>query len=141
MVNELEIWLENQCRRERIHQTTDKVENKTRDLRMTTTIDGKLKQLKRPVVRLEPMFYENVSREKKQGRQCWRHSSASKETQFGTCWLRNKTYTLKNVDEKLKKVDHQFWGKPPICVFSKILSQRAMKLGTHWQVHNTNTPD
>ena len=29
---------------------------------MTTTIDGKLK---RPVVRLEPMFYENVSREKK----------------------------------------------------------------------------
>ena len=64
MVNELEIWLANQCRRERIHQTTDKVENKTRDLRMTTTIDGKLKQLKRPVVRLEPMFYENVSREK-----------------------------------------------------------------------------
>ena len=27
----------------------------------------------------------------KQGRQCWRQSSAGKESRFGTCWLRNKT--------------------------------------------------
>ena len=40
------------------------------------TKDGKLR---RPVVKLAPLFYESVSREKKnrkQGRQCWRQSIA-----------------------------------------------------------------
>ena len=39
----------------------------------------------------------------KQGRQCWRQASAGNETRFGTCRLRNKTYTPKKLDEILKK--------------------------------------
>ena len=61
MVNELEYGLENYCSIERTQQTTDKHDNKTEVLRKSTTIDGKLKGR---VVRLAPMFYENVFREK-----------------------------------------------------------------------------
>ena len=61
MVNELEYGLENYCSRERTQQTTDKHDFESGDLRKTTTIDGKLK---RRVVRLAPLFYESVFREK-----------------------------------------------------------------------------
>ena len=42
-------------------QTTGKHDYETGDLRKTTTIDG---ELKRPVVKLAPLFYESVFREK-----------------------------------------------------------------------------
>ena len=61
LVNELEYVLENHCSRERTQQTTDKHDNKTEGLKKTTTKDGKLK---RPVVRLAPLFYKKVFREK-----------------------------------------------------------------------------
>ena len=61
MVGEVDYGLENPCSRERTHQATDKDDYETRDLRKTTTIDD---IRKRPVVRLAPMFYESVFREK-----------------------------------------------------------------------------
>ena len=61
MVNELEYGLENHCSIERTQQTTDKHDNKTEVLRKSTTKDGKLK---RPVVKLAPLFYQSVFREK-----------------------------------------------------------------------------
>ena len=51
----------NHCSRERTHQATDKDDYESGDLRKTTTIDD---ELKRPVVRLAPLFYESVFREK-----------------------------------------------------------------------------
>ena len=57
MVNELE----NQSSRERTQRTTGKHDYENRVLRKTTTIDDKRKP---PVVRLAPMFYESVFREK-----------------------------------------------------------------------------
>ena len=51
------------------------------------TKDGKLK---RPVVKLAPLFYESFFSGEKQGRQCWRQSWEGKETRFRTCWLRYK---------------------------------------------------
>ena len=71
---------------------------------------------------------------------CWRQSSESRESRFGTCWLRNKNLTLRNLDENLKKILTLQTFKPPKWVFSKSLSQRAMKLGTHTQIANTNSP-
>ena len=44
MVNELDYELEMYCSRERTQQTTDKHEVESGDLRMTKTIDGKLKK-------------------------------------------------------------------------------------------------
>ena len=61
MVNEVESGLKNYCSREGTPQTTDKHENETEVLRKTTTKDGKLK---RPVVKLAPLFYESIFREK-----------------------------------------------------------------------------
>ena len=48
---------------------------------LVKTEDGKLKK---PVLKLAPMFYENCFSGEKQGRQCWRKSSAGKETRFKT---------------------------------------------------------
>ena len=61
LVNEVESGLEKHCSRERTHQATDKNDYESRDLMKTTTNDDKLK---RPVVRLAPLFYESVFREK-----------------------------------------------------------------------------
>ena len=61
MVDEVDYGLENHCSRERTHQATDKDDYESRGLRKTTTIDDKLK---RPVVKLAPLFYESVFREK-----------------------------------------------------------------------------
>ena len=62
MVNELEYGQGFHCSRKRTHHATDKDGNdETKDIIKTSTIDGKLK---RPVVKLAPMFYENVFREK-----------------------------------------------------------------------------
>ena len=49
------------CSRERTQQTSDTDDKETRPLRKTTTIDDKLK---RPVVKLAPLYYESVFREK-----------------------------------------------------------------------------
>ena len=55
--------------------------------------------------------------------------------------LRNKTQTLKNLDENLKKIQSsQIFKPPPKWVFTKSINHRAMKLGTHTQVPNSNTP-
>ena len=67
MASELDYELENHCSRGRTEQKTDTDDNKSGVLRKTTTFDDKLK---RPVVRLAPLFYERVFREKKQVRQC-----------------------------------------------------------------------
>ena len=57
MVNELDYGQENYCSREKTQQTTDKEDNETGALRRSTTLDDKLKK---PVVKLAPMFYESV---------------------------------------------------------------------------------
>ena len=61
MVSESDYGPEKHCSRERTHQATAKDDYESGDLRKTTTIDDKLK---RPVVRLAPLFYESVFREK-----------------------------------------------------------------------------
>ena len=61
MVSEQENGLENHCSRERTQQTTDKQDYETGNLKKTMTIDDKLK---RPVVKLAPLFHESVFREK-----------------------------------------------------------------------------
>ena len=44
-------------------------------------------------------------------------------------------------EENLKKIlTLQIFKPPPKWVFSKSLSHRAMKLGTHTQIANTNSP-
>ena len=78
-VNVREYGLGFNCSRERTQQTTDKHDFESGDLRMTTTIDGKLK---RPLVKVAPLFYESVFLEKKQGQQCWRQSSESRESRL-----------------------------------------------------------
>ena len=78
MVNELDYGLENNCSRERTQQTTGKHDCKTGDLRKTTTIDVKLKK---PVLKLAPIFYESVFREKsKAGNVGASHQQAKKVT-------------------------------------------------------------
>ena len=62
MVGKLEYGLENlekQSSRETTLRRTDNDDNETRPLRKTTTIDGKLKK---PVVKLAPMFFASVFR-------------------------------------------------------------------------------
>ena len=66
MVNELDYGMKNHCSREATKQITQKHDYKTEDPRNTTMIEGKLK---RPVVKLAPLFYECFPAEK-QGRQC-----------------------------------------------------------------------
>ena len=61
MVSEQEYGLGFCCSRERTGQLTVKHDNEPGDLKTTTTIDDKLK---RPVVKLAPMFYESVFQEK-----------------------------------------------------------------------------
>ena len=61
MVSEMDYELEKHCSRERTQQTNGKHDYETEVRRKTTTIDDKLK---RPVVRLAPLFYESVFREK-----------------------------------------------------------------------------
>ena len=61
IVSEVEYGLGFSCSSERTQQTTGKLDNETRDLKMTTTIDGKLK---RPKMRLGALFYESILREK-----------------------------------------------------------------------------
>ena len=60
-VSEMDYGLEKQCSRERTHQTTGKHDYGTEFLRKTTMTDDNLRP---PVVRLAPMFYESVFREK-----------------------------------------------------------------------------
>ena len=57
IVNEMEYWLGCYCSRETTHHAADEDDNETEDLRMTTKIDD---ELKRPVVKLAPLFYESV---------------------------------------------------------------------------------
>ena len=61
MVSEMDYELEKHCSRERTQQTNGKLDYETEVRRKTTTIEDKLK---RPVVRLAPLFYESVFREK-----------------------------------------------------------------------------
>ena len=61
MVSEMDYGLEKHCSRERTQQTTGKHDYGTEFLRKTTMTDD---NLKRPVVKLAPMFYESVFREK-----------------------------------------------------------------------------
>ena len=61
MVSEMDYGLEKHCSRERTHQTTGKHDYGTEFLRKTTMTDDNLRP---PVVRLAPMFYESVFREK-----------------------------------------------------------------------------
>ena len=61
MVSEMDYGLEKHCSREKTQQTVGKHDYESGDLRKTTTIHDKLK---RPVVRLAPLFYESVFREK-----------------------------------------------------------------------------
>ena len=60
-VSEMDYGLEKHCSRERTHQTTGKHDYGTEFLRKTTMTDDNLRP---PVVRLAPMFYESVFREK-----------------------------------------------------------------------------
>ena len=61
MVSEKDYELEKHCSRERLQQTTGKHDYETEVRRKTTKIDDKLK---RPVVRLAPLFYKSVFRKK-----------------------------------------------------------------------------
>ena len=61
MVKEMDYGLEKHCSRERTQQTTGKHDYEAEDLRKTTMTDDNLRP---PVVRLAPMFYESVFREK-----------------------------------------------------------------------------
>ena len=61
MVGEMDYGLEKHCSRERTQQTTGKHDYEAEDLRKTTMTDDNLRP---PVVRLSPMFYESVFREK-----------------------------------------------------------------------------
>ena len=61
MVREIDYGLEKHCSRERTQQTTGKHDYGTEFLRKTTMTDDNLRP---PVVRLAPMFYESVFREK-----------------------------------------------------------------------------
>ena len=61
MVREMDYGLEKHCSRERTQQTTGKYDYEAEDLRKTTMTDDNLRP---PVVRLAPMFYESVFREK-----------------------------------------------------------------------------
>ena len=61
MVREMDYGLEKHCSRERTQQTTGKHDYEAVDLRKTTMTDDNLRP---PVVRLAPMFYESVFREK-----------------------------------------------------------------------------
>ena len=61
MVKEMDYKLEKHCSRERTQQTTGKHDYEAEDLRKTTMTDDNLRP---PVVRLAPMFYESVFREK-----------------------------------------------------------------------------
>ena len=60
MVSEMDYGLEKHCSRERSQQTTGKHDYEAEDLRKTTMTDDNLRP---PVVRLAPMFYESVFRE------------------------------------------------------------------------------
>ena len=55
---------------------------------LVKTEDGKLK---RPVVKLAPMFYESVFLEKNRAGNVGASHQQAKKVDFGTCWLRNKT--------------------------------------------------
>ena len=61
MVGEMDYGLEKHCSRERTQQTTGKHDYGTEFLRKTTMTDDNLRP---PVVRLAPIFYESVFREK-----------------------------------------------------------------------------
>ena len=61
MVSEMDYELEKHCSRERTQQTTGKHDYGTEFLRKTTMTDDNLRP---PVVRLAPMFYESVFRDK-----------------------------------------------------------------------------
>ena len=61
MVSEMDYGLEKHCSRERTQQTTGKHDYEAEDFRKTTMTDDNLRP---PVVRLAPMFYESVFREK-----------------------------------------------------------------------------
>ena len=61
MVREMHYGLEKHCSRERTQQTTGKHDYEAENLRKTTMTDDNLRP---PVVRLAPMFYESVFREK-----------------------------------------------------------------------------
>ena len=61
MFREMDYGLEKHCSRERTQQTTGKHDYEAEDLRKTTMTDDNLRP---PVVRLAPMFYESVFREK-----------------------------------------------------------------------------
>ena len=61
MVSEQEFGLGFYCSRERRQQLTLKHDNESGDLKATTTIDDKLK---RSAMKLAPIFYERVFREK-----------------------------------------------------------------------------
>ena len=61
MASEMDYELEKHCSRERTQQTTGKHDYGTEFLRKTTMTDDNLRP---PVVRLAPMFYESVFREK-----------------------------------------------------------------------------
>ena len=61
MVREMDYGMEKHCSRERTQQTTGKHDYEAEDLRKTTMTDDNLRP---PVVRLAPMFYESVFREK-----------------------------------------------------------------------------
>ena len=61
MVREMDYGLKKHCSRERTQQTTGKHDYCTEFLRKTTMTDDNLRP---PVVRLAPMFYESVFREK-----------------------------------------------------------------------------
>ena len=61
LVSEMDYGLEKHCSRERTQQTTGKHDYEAEDLRKTTMTDDNLRP---PVVRLAPMFYESVFREK-----------------------------------------------------------------------------
>ena len=70
---------------------------------------------------------------------CWRQSSAGKESRFGTCWLRNKTQTLKNLDENLKKIQSSQFFKPPPNGFSPRLLTLEPRNLAHIRKYLTHT--
>ena len=61
MVREMDYGLEKHCTRERTQQTTGKHDYEAEDFRKTTMTDDNLRP---PVVKLAPLFYESVFREK-----------------------------------------------------------------------------
>ena len=67
------------------------------------------------------------------------HQQAKKVDLEHAAW-ETRTLTIENLDANLNENLTLLNRKPPVRVFSTTKNHRHLKLSTHLQVHNTDTP-